>query len=152
MPIRRLRKSEIHELLRRQRVARIAYSFRDRVDIEPIHYVYADDAFYVRTSEGEKLETLRHNPWVAIEVDEIRGLYSWRSVVAKGTVELIESPKDEATFDHITHARALKLLRRLIPAALKKGDPTPWRDHLVCIHVREIEGRTYEKSKIKSRS
>ncbi|MEY2457594.1 MAG: hypothetical protein QOK06_2706, partial [Acidimicrobiaceae bacterium] len=38
--IRALRGDESQALLARNRVGRIAYSFHDRVDIEPVHYVY----------------------------------------------------------------------------------------------------------------
>jgi nitroimidazol reductase NimA-like FMN-containing flavoprotein (pyridoxamine 5'-phosphate oxidase superfamily) len=79
---RELSATEMHELLARNHVGRIAYSFHDRVDIEPISYVFADDAFYMRTEPGSKLATLAHAPWAAFEVDEIRGPFDWRSVVA----------------------------------------------------------------------
>lgn len=58
---------------RRNRVGRLAFSFRDRVDIEPLHYVFRGGWLYGRPSPGSKLQTLRHNPWVAFEVDEIDG-------------------------------------------------------------------------------
>ena len=43
---RELTAAETDALLERNHVGRIAYSFHDRVDIEPIHYVYADGAFH----------------------------------------------------------------------------------------------------------
>src|SRR6478752_7743534 len=50
------------------------YAFHDRVDIEPINYVYADGWVYCRTSVGVKLDTMERHRWVAFEVDEVRGL------------------------------------------------------------------------------
>ena len=38
--IRELTRAEIEALLTRNNVGRIAYAFKDRVDIEPINYVY----------------------------------------------------------------------------------------------------------------
>lgn len=49
------------ELLRRNHVGRIAFTFHDRVDIEPISYVFADDWLYGRTSPGTKVATVRHH-------------------------------------------------------------------------------------------
>ena len=60
-------------LLGAHHVGRIAFTFHDRVDIEPISYVYADGSIYGRTSPGTKLATVRHHPWVAFEVDEVEG-------------------------------------------------------------------------------
>jgi nitroimidazol reductase NimA-like FMN-containing flavoprotein (pyridoxamine 5'-phosphate oxidase superfamily) len=40
--IRELTDDEIHALLSRNHVGRLAFSHHDRVDIRPIHYVYAE--------------------------------------------------------------------------------------------------------------
>src|SRR6476659_6971000 len=73
--IRELTRDEMEALLTRNNVGRIAYAFKDRVDIEPINYVYKDGWVYCRTSHGSKLETMEHHRWVAFEVDEVRGLF-----------------------------------------------------------------------------
>jgi hypothetical protein len=65
--------AEAHQILARNHVGRIAYSFHDRVDIEPISYVYADGVIYLRTTVGSKLTTLARAPWVAFDVDEVVG-------------------------------------------------------------------------------
>lgn len=67
-------------LIARHNTGRIAYSFHDRVGIEPIHYVYDEGWLYGRTSRGSKFEILTHHPWVAFEVDEADGIFDWRSV------------------------------------------------------------------------
>src|SRR5690349_4335455 len=69
---RELTPAESRALLGRHNVGRIAYSFHDRVDVQPIHYVVSGDWLYGRTSRGEKFLTLAHNPWCAFEVDEVR--------------------------------------------------------------------------------
>ena len=130
---------ETEALLRAHHVGRIAYSWRDRVDVEPIHYVYDDGAIYARTSLGAKLLALRHNPWVAFEVDEAHGPYDWRSAVVHGTVYALRregTPGERETF-----VRALELLRTIEPAALTDDDPVPWRNVLFRISVGEMRGR-----------
>jgi hypothetical protein len=141
--IRELDADEARALLRRHRVGRLAYAWRDRVDIEPIHYV-ADVAgtIHARTSVGAKLLTLRHHPWVAFEVDEVRGLHEWRSVVAHGTV--YELRADGTPHERAAYERALALLRTADPAALTPEDPTPWRTVLFRIAVHELRGRAAE--------
>ncbi|MDQ6828745.1 MAG: pyridoxamine 5'-phosphate oxidase family protein [Gemmatimonadota bacterium] len=130
---------EIEELLARNYVARLAYTLHDRVDIEPIHYVLGDGWLYVRTSPGTKVSTLAHHQWVALEVDEIDGLFSWRSVVVHGTVhraDLVGSPEEQRSRD-----RAIRSLRRLIPETLAEDDPVPFRTVVMRISLGEVRGR-----------
>ena len=140
-PIRELSPDEVRAFLRTHGVGRIAYAWRGQVDIEPIHYVYdpAEDALYARTSPGSKLLTLRHNPWVAFEVDEIHGRYAWRSVVAHGTV--YELPATGAPADRDARVRALALLRTHDPTVLTPDDPAPSRTVLFRISLDQLHGR-----------
>ena len=138
--IRELTRAECDALLERNLVGRIAFTFRDRVDIEPVHYVYAKGWLHGRTSLGTKLATLRHHPWIAFEVDEIQGLYDWRSVIVHGAVHLPD--REGSPSDHDAFESTLGLIRKLEPLALEPGDPTPQRQVLFRIHVDELTGRS----------
>ena len=137
---RTLDAAEGQAILARNHVGRIAYSFHDRVDIEPIHYVYDDGWIYGRTSPGTKLATLSHHRWVAFEVDEVDGPVDWRSIVVHGTVYWLTSnashvsPRDAET--------GLALLRTFFPETLTETDPTPFRTVLFRLSVSEISGRS----------
>jgi nitroimidazol reductase NimA-like FMN-containing flavoprotein (pyridoxamine 5'-phosphate oxidase superfamily) len=134
-----LDRAAIDALLARHHVARLAYTRRDRVDIEPIHYVYADGWLYMRTQPGTKLATVVHNPWVAVEVDEVRAFFDWESVVVRGRLQLLDDgPHDGA---RVRHAAAIEALRTLVPSAFTDDDPTPGRDIVCAIYVDEVEGR-----------
>ena len=87
---RDLTSDESRKMLERHNVGRIAFAFHDRVDIQPIHYVFKDNWLYGRTGRGHKFGTVAHNPWCAFEVDEVRGLFDWDSVVVKGQIELLD--------------------------------------------------------------
>jgi hypothetical protein len=136
---RELSRTESDEVLQRNRVGRLAFSFHDRVDIEPVNYVYADGWLHGRTSPGTKLATLRHHPWVAFEVDEVDGPNDWRSVVVHGVVHLPDA--DGSPSDRAAHAATLALIRQLVPRALEHGDPTPSRQVLFRIHADDVSGR-----------
>ena len=69
--IRDLSREETEAIIQRNRVGRLAFSFHDRVDIQPIHYIYERGWLYGRTSEGEKISALKHNQWIAFEIDEV---------------------------------------------------------------------------------
>ena len=134
--IRALRGEEAEALLGRNWTGRIAFSLHDRVDIEPLHYVYDAPWIFGRTSAGTKLLTLRHNQWCAFETDDVRGLFDWESVVVKGPFSPQHSPLAGWSYD-----RAVSALRRLVPGTFTEDDPTPHRDVVFGVHASEITGR-----------
>jgi nitroimidazol reductase NimA-like FMN-containing flavoprotein (pyridoxamine 5'-phosphate oxidase superfamily) len=134
---RELTREESDALLTRNSVGRIAFSYHDHVDIEPINYIYSDGWVYGRTGADTKLKTLAHNRWVAFEADEVSGPFDWESVVVKGALYLLEAdgPRPEA------HAQALELLRTLNPRVLTADDPAPSRTAVFRIHADQVTGR-----------
>ena len=134
-----LDRATIDAILARNQVGRLAFSSHDRVDIQPIHYVYDGGWIYGRTSPGSKMRTILHNCWVAFEVDEVHGLFDWRSVVAHGACYVLDpegSPREQEAYQH-----ALTLLRRLVPGTLTEEDPVAFRSTLFRVHVDEVTGR-----------
>jgi uncharacterized protein len=139
LPIfRELTDDECRTLLARNNVGRIAFSFHDRVDIQPIHYAVSGDWLYGRTSRGGKYMALAHNPWCAFEVDEIRGLFDWESVVVKGRLELL----DPELGSEDAYEEGLRLMRAMVPGSFSAVDPVPDRLILFRIHLSEISGRS----------
>ena len=132
------------EVLARNNVGRIAFALQDRVSVVPVHYVYESGWIYGRTAAGGKLREILRNRRVAFEVDEHSELFEWRSVVVRGPLYLIEHgtlPEDRRVY-----AKAVSLVRRLVPSALTVSDPTPFRDQLFRIRAVEISGRSSEPS------
>jgi nitroimidazol reductase NimA-like FMN-containing flavoprotein (pyridoxamine 5'-phosphate oxidase superfamily) len=130
---------EIEAMLKEHSYGRLAFTFRERVDIEPIHYVYDSGWLVCRTGPGTKLTQLAHHPWVAFEIDEVHALFEWRSVVVKGTVYFPEP--DGSTTNDETWQSSVNALRRLVPTALMPNDPTPGRTVVFRIHIDEMHGR-----------
>ena len=137
--VRHLARHEAEDIIRRNHVGRMAFAFHDRVDIEPINYVFADNWLYGRTSPGTKLSILAHHQWVAFEVDEVTGLFEWQSVVIKGVFEII--PADLRDINAPVYTRALELLRTLAPDVWKEHDRAAFRNVLFRIHLSEVTGR-----------
>ncbi|MGK2935149.1 MAG: pyridoxamine 5'-phosphate oxidase family protein [Gemmatimonadaceae bacterium] len=140
---RELSAKETTAVLRRNHVGRMAFAFHRRVDIVPIHYVYSGGWVYGRTSLGPKLLTLKHNQWVAFEVDEIEGLFNWRSVVLHGGLYLLDP--DGPPGEQAARRRAIRLLRSLVADTLGAANPVPFRDIFFRIHVDELNGRAAEQ-------
>jgi nitroimidazol reductase NimA-like FMN-containing flavoprotein (pyridoxamine 5'-phosphate oxidase superfamily) len=125
-------------LLARNHVGRIAFSYRDRVDIQPIHYVYDHDWLVGRTGVGSKLVKLAHHPWCAFEVDEVHDVFHWDSVVVHGSFTMLDPKVGSSDL----YTRALDLLQRFIPGTLTDRDPVPERAILFAIHIDELRGRS----------
>ena len=138
--IRALEKAGCLEILARNHVGRMAYARDNRVEIEPIHYVYSDGWIYGRTSEGKKLEMtgLSWHP-VAFEVDEVEGLFQWRSVVVHGGFYTI--PYWDTDWEAKEWRHGIELLRTLVPETFQADDPAPTRRIMFRIAVQEITGR-----------
>ena len=125
-------------ILARNRVGRLAFTFRDQVDIQPIHYVYDHDWLVGRTGVGSKLVKLAHHPWCAFEVDEVHGLFHWDSVVVHGSFSMLDPKVGSSDL----YMRAADLLQRFIPGTFTERDPAPERTILFAIHIDELRGRS----------
>ena len=137
--IRVLDRAECEAVLRRHTVGRIAFAFERRIEILPIHFVHDDGWLYGRTSPGDKIDMWRHSRWVAFEVDEVRGLFDWTSVVAHGALYPLSpesSPADASAWE-----RAVQLLRRLVADTGTAHDPVPERTVVFRIHADDMTGR-----------
>jgi uncharacterized protein len=137
--IRDLSRSECEAILARHHVGRIAFASGTRVDIEPLHYVFADGWIYCRTSRGAKVSIIEHHRWVAFEVDEVDGLFDWRSVVVRGGVYFLDS--ESPAIDQHSFAHGVDLLRALVPGTGTEDDPVPFRLLVMRIHLDEVTGR-----------
>lgn len=137
--IRELAEIECGAILGRNHVGRLAFSHNARVEVQPIHYVYVDGWIYGRTCPGIKIESLRHNWWVAFEVDEAEDVFSWRSVIVQGGFYRF-TPNGGPTGQE-GWERAVEAIRQLMPEAFTEQDPVPFRTVVFGIAVQEMTGR-----------
>jgi nitroimidazol reductase NimA-like FMN-containing flavoprotein (pyridoxamine 5'-phosphate oxidase superfamily) len=144
---REMRDAEMRALLRRHHVGRIAFTFKDKVDIVPISYAFNGRWLYARTAFGTKLIQMKRNPWVAFQVDEVDGPFDWRSVVAHGTAYFLNT----GAMPHPEYGRAVKMLRKIDDRILTDEDLVPERTILFRIHVDALSGRAAELEGIRRR-
>jgi uncharacterized protein len=135
--VRSLDERDISSILARNTVGRLAFVRGEQLDILPIQYVYREGVIYGRTAAGGKLAAV--NPLgttVAFEVDEIQSARYWRSVLAHGTFHLVDRHSG-----HEEWLRALGIVRKLHPAALRQHDPRPDRTEIFRIVIHSTTGR-----------
>jgi nitroimidazol reductase NimA-like FMN-containing flavoprotein (pyridoxamine 5'-phosphate oxidase superfamily) len=121
-------------LLHRHHVGRMAFTYHDHVTIRLVNYVFADGWIYARMAAADGVQTLRHNQWVAFEVDEVDDIYDWRSVTVHGSVHFL----DEREAPGNAYAEAVHALRSVVPTVLTADDPLPQRAYVYRMHVDDI--------------
>ena len=87
MFIQEMSKTECLSTLARTRVGRLACAQENLPYVVPIFFVYEDSYLYGFTTLGQKVEWMRSNPLVCVEVDEVQNFEEWTSIVIFGTYE-----------------------------------------------------------------
>ena len=142
--VRAFSRDESEALLAKHHVGRVTFAFHDRMTFVLVNYIHSKEWIYARMETGPQLTALQHHQWAALGVDEITGIYDWRSVTVHGSVQFLSG--DKASAGYRDYNSALELLRSAVPAILTKDDPMPKRVQLLRIHVDEIEGRESRSS------
>ncbi len=88
---------ECGEVLGRNELARLACARHGQPYIVPIHYSFdpARKCLYAFSTVGQKIDWMRENPLVCVEVEEISDKKHWTTVLIFGRYEeLTDSPED----------------------------------------------------------
>src|ERR1700738_4386502 len=84
MRIGEMTDEECKRMLTHTSIGRLGCSREDQPYIVPIYYVHEPEHLYGFSTEGQKIEWMRANPKVCVEIDEITNHYQWSSVVLYG--------------------------------------------------------------------
>jgi nitroimidazol reductase NimA-like FMN-containing flavoprotein (pyridoxamine 5'-phosphate oxidase superfamily) len=87
MLIESMNDRECRELLARKNVARLACSLNNQPYVVPINVDYHGRALYGFSMLGQKIEWMRANPLVCVEVDELTLRRSWETIILFGVYE-----------------------------------------------------------------
>jgi nitroimidazol reductase NimA-like FMN-containing flavoprotein (pyridoxamine 5'-phosphate oxidase superfamily) len=132
MQVRDLTEAECLQVLQRLSLGRIACAKDNQPYVVPA-YLYLDGRYlYSFATVGQKIEWMRANPQVCVEVDETTDASHWTTVLAYGYYE--ELPDTPEHRDARQRALSLFQTRRAWwgPAAAKRGT----REHHVAIVYR----------------
>ncbi|WP_018237488.1 pyridoxamine 5'-phosphate oxidase family protein [Ensifer sp. BR816] len=144
MLIREMTEQECTAVVASARLARLACSKDGRPYVVPIHYAYAGRRLYSFSMPGRKIDWMRANPHVCVQIDAFSGNDQWKSVLLYGQYQ--ELP--ETAQWHHERLHAWSLLQDHInwwePGGLKPAPQETLRasPHLFyCICVDEMTGR-----------
>ncbi len=104
MVINEITEKECGAFLTSASLGRLGCSLDNQPYVVPIYFAYEPDYIYVLSTFGRKIEWMRANPKVCVEVDEIASQSQWTSVIASGGYQELPEPQ---YIDEREHARKL---------------------------------------------
>jgi uncharacterized protein len=93
MVINKLTLEECKSILSQAGLARLACALNNQPYVIPIHVVYDGSSLYALSTLGQKIEWMRANPRVCLQVDEIQSYEQWVSVVVNGQYQELREPQ-----------------------------------------------------------
>jgi uncharacterized protein len=144
---------ECRDLVTRLGFGRLACAHQNQPYIVPIYFAYEPDHLYGFTTLGRKVEWMRSNPLVCVEVDEVLSHFRWSSVVVLGRYE--ELP-DTPEYAGVRLQAQVRLETRALwwqtayAASQVRGEPDSAKAVFYCIHVEEMTGRRATSDPVES--
>jgi nitroimidazol reductase NimA-like FMN-containing flavoprotein (pyridoxamine 5'-phosphate oxidase superfamily) len=149
MLINEITVQQCQEFLDRKGFGRLGCVHDNQPYIVPIYFSYAPERLYGFSTLGRKIECMRANPRVCVEVDEVASNNSWTSVIVSGRYqELLDTPeygseRQQAQESLEKRFRWWKPEWQPVYATkqiLEQKMPAP--TILYCIHVTDMTGRS----------
>jgi len=143
MQIHELTPTECREVLSRTNLGRLACSRADQPYIVPISVAYDSESncLFSFSAIGKKVDWMRENPKVCVEVEDVADRFHWTTIVILGRFDEIDDSAEHKDM----RQRALELFERRaewwLLGAAKRG---PREHHAVVvyrIHIDTMTGR-----------
>jgi nitroimidazol reductase NimA-like FMN-containing flavoprotein (pyridoxamine 5'-phosphate oxidase superfamily) len=104
MIVREMSNEECFRVLANSRLARLACASNNQPYVVPVYLAYhespsGEPCLYGYSTVGKKVEWMRANPQVCVEVDDVENCISWRSVIVFGRYVELPAPA-EPTVGH----------------------------------------------------
>lgn len=141
-----LEKEAVLETLNQGSIGHLGCFSKDDIYVVPITYAFEYPYLYSHSRDGKKILMMRDNPRVCVEVEDVRNLFQWRSVIAWGTYEELHG--DDA-------ATAMRVLIQKITHQLVNGKASDlemdfdamFEDAVIYrIHINKLSGRSEGKT------
>jgi len=116
MMLRELNDTQIEDLLKNQLIGRIGCHSDGITYVVPVNYIYDGLNIYCHSGKGMKINLMRKNPEVCFEVDEIKEITNWQSVIAWGQFEEITAIDEKQQVMQ-------KLINRIMPHIVDDSVP-----------------------------
>ncbi len=104
----KLNNAQIEKVISDNIVGRIGCHADNKTYVVPISYAYDGTCIYTHAYEGLKVSMMRQNPNVCFQIDDMKNMADWESVIAWGTFEELTNTEDR-------DAGLQKLVDRVLP-------------------------------------
>lgn len=84
--------SQCADILAANHYAHLGYCDGDQPYVLPITYLYKDGFLYGYTREGHKIDSMRRNPCICVQVEHVESASAWESVLCCGRFEEVTDP------------------------------------------------------------
>ena len=140
MIVHELNRSACAEILERTDLGRLACAHEGQPYVVPIHFSFdaARGCLYAFSTVGQKIQWMRRNPKVCVEVEDIADKNHWTTVLAFGRYEELDDSVDEAARNSAQELFS-KRPEWWLPAAAKVG---PREHHAMVIYRIQIDRMT----------
>lgn len=104
MIVREMRDADCYGIINRQFFGRLASCAKDQPYVVPVHYVASGGLLYSFSMPGRKIDNMRQNPNVCLQVDELQDHRHWKSVIVEGRYrELSEADDCQRAWEILQH-------------------------------------------------
>jgi len=125
MAIQEMSEQECREFLAGSSFGRLGCALDNQPYVVPIQFACEGDYLYSFGTFGQKIEWMRANPKVCVQVDKVSGRFDWVSVIGLGSYEELVEPRYELERAHarkLLDTRERWWLNALAERQLKSGD------------------------------
>lgn len=135
-----LTREEAFDLLGRELVAHLGVIVDGEPSVYPMSYVLDGDRILFRTMAGAKLDGIRANPRVCIEVSNFNSeTGDWKSVIVRGTATFVDS---DATSQSLI-AQLFSKYEKVMGSPMSAGGglmPLGGQPYVIEVPIEEISG------------
>ena len=126
-------KIQIESLLKSETIGRIGCFDEDKVYVVPITYAYDNGYIYGHTKDGLKIRIMRKNPKVCFEIDWMKNMSTWKSVIAFGTFEELTGSDAKNGLEILMKSIMSKFDRKTLPTE-ESSDSNLGGENLAFLH------------------
>lgn len=94
-------KADCLSTLAQSRFGRLACSYENQPYIVPIYFAYENSYLYGFTTPGQKVEWMRSNPLVCVELDDVVNETEWMSIIIFGSYEELPETQEEKGYTDV---------------------------------------------------
>jgi nitroimidazol reductase NimA-like FMN-containing flavoprotein (pyridoxamine 5'-phosphate oxidase superfamily) len=148
MFIQEMTEAECLTTLARTRLGRLACAHENQPYVVPIYFVYEQLYLYGFTTPGQKVEWMRSNPQVCVELDEIVDDTQWMSIIIFGNYKELPDSQEGKEGGNWERQHAFELLQQYaewwepgIASSIHRHTVEPWVPIFYRIRIDRVSGR-----------